>query len=101
MAVDCPVDRCEDCEFDRSVRWCAQAISKPQEINDAYKARMEGFWDAMTYAEEHYKIMEKFYDNTNDYIIELEAILNLCYSDGRPPTAEEMAKIDNFWNGEE
>ena len=99
--VNCPVEHCEDCEFHRSVSWCAQAIPKPQEINDAYKAHMEGFWEAMTYAEEHYKVMENFYDNTNDYIVALEKLIDLCYADGRAPTAEEVAIIDNFWNGDE
>lgn len=98
---DCPAEGCEECEFHRSVSWCAQAIPKPQEINDAYKAHMEGFWEAMTYAEEHYKVMENFYDNTNDYIVALEKLIDLCYADGRAPTAEEVAIIDNFWNGDE
>lgn len=101
MAVeDCPVERCEDCEFHRAVTWCAQAVPKPQEIDDLYKAHMEGFWEALRYAEDEYKIMTHFYDNTNDYIASLEKIIELCYADGRPPTTEEMAEIDNYWNGD-
>ena len=73
----------------------AAYISKKKGLID-----MEGFWEAMTYAEEHYKVMENFYDNTNDYIIALEKLIDLCYADGRAPTAEEVAIIDNFWNGD-
>ena len=98
--VNCPVEHCEDCEFHRSTSWCAQAVPKPQEINDIYKAHMEGFWEALRYAEDEYRFMVEFYDTSNDYIAVLEKLIETCYADDRPPTAEEVAQVDNYWNGE-
>ena len=99
--VNCPVDNCEDCEFNRSQSWCAQALPDYKGHTELEKIRMEGFWEALDWAEEHYKWMEDHYDKTNDYIVVMEKLINLCYADGRPPTAEEVAEIDNYWNGEE
>lgn len=99
--VNCPVEHCEDCEFHRTESWCAQAIPNQQEINDIYKAHMEGFWEALRYAEDEYRLMVEFYDTSNDYIALLEKIIETCYADDRAPTAEEVAKVDNYWNGEE
>lgn len=99
--VNCPVDNCEDCEFHRTESWCAQAIPRPQEINDVYKAHMEGFWEALHYAENEYELMQHFYNISNDYIATLEKIIETCYADDRAPTAEEVAKVDSYWNGEE
>jgi hypothetical protein len=98
--VNCPVDDCENCEFHRTESWCAQAIPKPPEINDIYKAHMEGFWEALRYAEDEYRLMVEFYDTTNDYIAVLEKLIELCYADDRPPTAEEVAQVESYWNGE-
>ena len=98
--INCPVDNCEDCEFHRTESWCAQAIPNPQEINDIYKAHMEGFWEALRYAEDEYRLMTEFYDTTNDYIVLLEKIIETCYADDRAPTAEEVGKVDSYWNGD-
>ena len=97
--VNCPVDDCENCEFHRSESWCAQALPDYKGYTELEKIRMEGFWDALNWAEEHYKWMEDHYDKHNDYIATMEKLIELCYADGRPPTAEEMTKIDNYWNG--
>ena len=97
---DCPAERCEDCDFYRAVTWCAQAIPKPREIDDIYKAHMEGFWEALRYAEDEYRLMVEFYDTSNDYVALLEKIIETCYADDRAPTAEEVAKVENYWNGE-
>lgn len=102
MTVEnCPAGLCEDCDFYRAVTWCAQAISKPREINDIYKAHMEGFWEALHYAENQYELMQHFYETSNDYIAVLEKIIEVCYADDRPPTAEEVAQVESYWNGEE
>ena len=97
---NCPAERCEDCDFYRAATWCAQAIPKPREINDIYKAHMEGFWEALHYAEDEYRLMKEFYDVANDYIAVLEKIIETCHADDRAPTAEEVAEIDNYWIGE-
>ena len=103
MAVEnCPVECCEECEFYRTVSWCARAIPINKNVYDEkYRAYMEGFWEALDWAEEHYKSIEEFYDKINNYIAAMEKLIDLWYADGRPPTAEEMAEIDNYWNGEE
>ena len=99
--VNCPVEHCEDCEFHRTESWCAKAIPDYKGYTDLEKIRMEGFWEALNWAEEHYKWMEDHYDKYNNYIAVIEKLIDLCYADGRPPTAEEVADIDNYWNGEE
>ena len=100
--VNCPVEHCKDCEFHRTESWCAQAIPINQSVYDEkYRAYMEGFWEALDWAEEHYKSMEEFYDKINNYIASMEKLIDLWYADGRPPTAEEVAEIDNYWNGDE
>ena len=96
--VNCPVDDCENCEFHRSESWCAQALPDYKGYTELEKIRMEGFWEALNWAEENYKWMEDHYDKHNDYIVAMEKLIELCYADGRPPTAEEMAEIDNYWN---
>ena len=99
--VNCPVDSCDECEFHRSESWCAQAIPMNKSVyDDKYRIYMEGFWEALDWCEDHYKVIEEFYYKTNDYIIAMEELINLCYADGRPPTAKEVATIDNFWNGD-
>ena len=100
--VNCPVEHCEDCEFHRTESWCARAIPINQSVYDEkYRAYMEGFWEALDWAEEHYQGLKDHYDKTNDYIVAMEKLIDLCYADGRPPTAEEVAEIENYWNGDE
>ena len=92
--LNCPVDNCEDCEFNRSQSWCARALPDYKGHTELEKIRMEGFWEAMDCCKEHYKWMEDHYDKMNDYIIAMEKLIGLCYVDERPPTAEEVAEID-------
>lgn len=94
---DCPVDNCEECEFHRTQSWCAQALPDHKGDNELEKIRMEGFWEALNWAEEHYRWMEEHYDKHNDYIVLMEKLLDSCYADQRCPTAEEMTRVDNFW----
>ena len=98
---NCPTKDCEECEFYRSESWCAPAIPVNKSVYDEkHRIYMEGFWEANDWCEEHYRIIEETLEKTESYANTLEMILNLCYADGRAPTAEEVAKIDNFWNGE-
>lgn len=99
---DCSPEGCEKCDFHRTESWCAQAIPVNKNVYDEkYRAYMEGFWEALDWAEEHYQWLEKHYEKHNDYIAVMEKLIDLCYADGRPPTAEEVAEMDNYWNGEE
>ena len=59
---------------------------------------MEGFWEALDWAEEHYKSIEEFYDKINNYIAAMEKLIGLCYIDRRPPTEADMFMIDSFWS---
>ena len=52
--VNCPVDNCEDCEFNRSQSWCARALPDYKGHTELEKIRMEGFWEAIDWCEEHY-----------------------------------------------
>lgn len=98
--VNCPVEDCKDCDFNRSVSWCAKAIPMHKEIDDVYKARMEGFWDGYDWCEEHYKWMEEHWEQLDAYTGLVIKILEECYADGRAPSADEMTEVDNFWNGD-
>lgn len=91
---------CENCKFHRSQSWCAKALPDYKGYTDLEKIRMEGFWEALDWAEEHYKWMEDHYDKTNDYIVAMEKLIDLCYVDERAPTEKEVTIIDNFWNGD-
>ena len=95
---ECPVDRCEDCDFHRTESWCAQAIPIREELDDVYKANMEGFWDGFESAKKHYEWLEEHYNQHNDYIVELEKIVQNCYDKHRSPTDEEMDMIINYWS---
>ena len=98
---DCPADGCENCEFHRTESWCAKAIPINKNVYDEkYRAYMEGFWEAIEWCEEHYRIADETLEQSDRYIVKLETVLSFCYADGRPPTAEEMAEIDNYWNGD-
>ena len=99
--LNCPVDNCEDCEFHRSQSWCAQALPDYKGYTELEKIRMEGFWEALNWAEEHYKWMEEYWEQLDDYTALVTKILQECYTDGRPPTAEEVAKIYNYWSDKE
>ena len=59
--VKCPGDiaDCDDCEFSRTVSWCAQQYEKPREVGKDYKYYMEGFWAGYKNAHEEYEILEK------------------------------------------
>lgn len=41
--VNCPVDDCEECKFNRSQSWCAQALPEYKGHTELEKIRMEGF----------------------------------------------------------
>ena len=99
--VNCPVDNCEDCEFNRSQSWCARALPDYKGHTELEKIRMEGFWEAIDWCEEHYKWMEEHWEQLDAYTGLVIKILEECYADGRPPTEADMFMIDTFWNGEE
>ena len=96
--VRCPVDDCENCEFNRTQSWCARALPEYKGHTELEKIRMEGFWEAVDWCEEHYKWMEEHWDKLDGYSGLVIKILEECYADGRAPSAEEMTKVDNFWN---
>ena len=99
--LNCPVDNCEDCEFNRSQSWCARALPDYKGHTELEKIRMEGFWEAIDWCEEHYKWMEEHWEQLDAYTGLVIKILEECYADGRPPTEADMFMIDTFWNGEE
>jgi hypothetical protein len=99
--VNCPVDNCEDCEFNRSQSWCARALPDYKGHTELEKIRMEGFWEAIDWCEEHYKWMEEHWEQLDAYTGLIIKILEECYTDGRAPTEADMFMIDTFWNGEE
>ena len=99
---NCPSKDCEECEFHRTESWCAKAIPINKNVYDEkYRAYMEGFWEALDWAEEHYQWLEKHYEKHNDYIAVLEKLIELCYADDRAPTTEEMTQVNSYWIGEE
>lgn len=65
---ECPVDGCEECELYRTESWCSRALPDYKGPSYERKVYMEGFWDALEFAEEHYKLLEEFMDK----IIECE-----------------------------
>ena len=95
---DCPAASCYECEFHRSQEWCAKALPNYKGHIELEKIRMEGFWEALNWAEEHYKWMEDHWEQLDSYTVLVIKVLEECYADGRAPTAEEIAKIDNFWS---
>lgn len=95
---ECPVEDCKDCEFNRSQSWCARALPEYKGHAELEKIRMEGFWEAVDWCEEHYKWMEEHWKKLDDYIIELETILTSCYNEKRIPTEADMFMVDSFWN---
>ena len=97
--IDCPVDDCVDCEHHRVESWCAKAIPLNKTVyDDKYRSYMEGFWEALDWAEEHYKWLEEHYEKNNDYVVLMAKLLDECYADERSPTAEEITEIDNYWH---
>ena len=95
---DCPVDDCDECDFHRTESWCAQAIPIKEELDDIYKANMEGFWDGFEASKKHYQWLEEYYDKTNDYIVILEKIVQNCYNERREPTDEEAGILISYWS---
>lgn len=67
-------------------------------MDDVYKASMEGFWNGLDAAEKRYKWLEEHYYQHNDYIVELEKIVQNCYDERRSPTDEEIDLITNYWS---
>ena len=99
--LECPAEDCKDCEFNRYQSWCARALPDYKGHTELEKIRMEGFWEAINWCEEHYKWMEDHWEKLDDYTGLVIKILEECYADRRAPTAEEITKVDNFWNGED
>lgn len=96
--IDCPADDCIGCEHHRVESWCAKAIPLNKTVyDDKYRSYMEGFWEALDWAEEHYKWLQDHYEKYNDYLVLVENILNDCYANKRAPTAEEMITFWNNW----
>lgn len=98
--VNCPVEHCEDCEFNRSQSWCARALPEYKGNTELERIRMEGFWEAIDWCEEHYKWMEEHWERLDDYTALVIRILEYCYADGRPPTAKEIVEINSYWDGD-
>ena len=95
---DCPTDNCDECGYQRMESWCSRALPQYNGPDEKHKIYMEGFWEALDWAEEHYKWLEEHYEKNNDYVALMAKLLDECYADGRSPTAEEIMKIDNYWN---
>ena len=57
---------CEDCEYHRTESWCALAIPNKQKIDEAYKIRMEGFWEGVHAAENEYNILIQTLDEYDE-----------------------------------
>lgn len=102
---ECPVEDCKDCEFNRIQSWCARALPDHKGDTELQKIRMEGFWEAIDWCEEHYKWMEELLeecaaenDRLEKEIKELVRLLEECYTDGRAPTEADMFVVDSFWN---
>lgn len=95
---DCPTYDCEECPHHRSVSWCSQAIPKHEKIDEAYKIRMEGFWEGICAAEEEYKLYVNYFEETNDYIVMFENLVDKLFAENRGPTQEEMDIIKTYWD---
>lgn len=52
---ECPVDDCEECEYHFTTSWCSQAIQNHEEIDDVYKARVDGWMRGIEAAEREFK----------------------------------------------
>ena len=98
---DCPVEDCNNCEFSHSQSWCAQALPEYKGHTELEKIRMEGFWEAIDWCEEHYKWMEDHWDKLDAYTVLVTKILEECHADGRAPTEADMFMIDSFWDDKE
>lgn len=94
---DCPICDCEECPYHRSVSWCAQAIPKHEAIDDFYKVRMEGFWEGIRTAEDGYKLYVDFFEETNDYVVMLDKLIDKLFAENRGPTHREMNEIKKYW----
>lgn len=69
---DCPVENCEDCEFNRTESWCAIALPINKDgCDENYRIYMEGFWEALEWCENHYKAMEEL---LQEYVDENERL---------------------------
>ena len=68
---DCPCEDCENCEFNRSQSWCARALPDYKGHTELEKIRMEGFWEAIDWCEEHYKWMEELLE---EYAAEIDRL---------------------------
>ena len=94
---ECPVDNCDECEFQRIEKWCAQAIPIREELNDVYKSYMEGFWAGLDSAEEQYKWLVEHYDKRDDYIVMLEQMIEESNKSKTPITDENYKKMIDCW----
>ncbi len=94
---ECPVDNCDECDFLRIEKWCAQAIPIREELDDIYKANMEGFWSGLRSAEEQYKWLQENYEELNDYVVMLEQMIENSYELKTPISEEDYKKIIVYW----
>lgn len=100
--VDCEFDDCELCPHHRSEEWCALAIPINKSVNNpSYRQYMEGFWEALDWCKDHYKELEKWYWDNNDYTVLLEQIITKTFAENRAPTKEEIDTFKNFWEDKE
>ena len=101
---ECPVEDCDDCdncEFNRSQSWCALALPDYKGDTELEKIRMEGFWEAVDWCEEHYKWMEEDWEQLDAYTSLVSKILEDCYNEKRIPTEADMFMINSFWEDKE
>lgn len=70
--VNCPVEDCENCEFNRTESWCAKAIPVNNNVYDEkYRIYMEGFWEAIDWCEDYYQAMEELLE---EYAAEIDRL---------------------------
>ena len=81
MAIsECPVDNCDICDYHRSVSWCSRAIPHHKEIDEAYKIRIEGFFEGCRACEQEYQacidtleeLNQEFLDHKYEEVVHCE-----------------------------
>lgn len=95
---DCPVDNCEECEFHRSTSWCSKTVPEYKGPDENYKIRMEGFWEGLNCAEEHYRMIERYCEKIDDYTLMVEELLEELYEVDRAPSAAEIRVLTKYWD---
>lgn len=63
---------CDECPAHRSTSWCARAIPHHEEIDEAHKIRMEGFWEGVHCAEDEYNSLMEIIEEYDKELKELQ-----------------------------